>query len=262
MKLGTIIRNRRDELGLTQEKVAELAGISKPYLSNIETGRVRNPPTDAVLESLESVLQFEPSDLLHLAHLERTPEDIRRDLQQSETQLARLRAILQELMEANGQALGDTSLNLDEVARRLELNSAEPESDTLGRVPIINRVAAGYPQDFTDLDYPPSVAEEYVRCPDVNDPQAFAARVTGDSMAPKYNTGDIVIFSPNRQARPGQDVFVRFETGATTFKRFYLDDEVTLRLQPINNTYPARTVPRREVTGLWPAVYRIEQITP
>jgi len=100
------------------------------------------------------------------------------------------------------------------------------------------------------------------RRPDVNDPQAFAARVTGDSMSPKYNTGDIVIFSPNRQARPGQDVFVRFETGATTFKRFYLDDEATLRLQPINNAYPARTVPRREVTGLWPAVYRIEQINP
>lgn len=44
------------------------------------------------------------------------------------------------------------------------------------------------------------VAEEYVRSPDLADPDAFTARVVGDSMAPDYREGDIVIFSPARRA--------------------------------------------------------------
>jgi phage repressor protein C with HTH and peptisase S24 domain len=127
-------------------------------------------------------------------------------------------------------------------------------------IPIINKVPAGYPTDFTDLDYPPSIADEYVRCPDIQDPQAFAARVVGDSMEPDYHEGDIVIFAPNTPAESGQDCFVRLDTGETTFKRVYQDDPATLRLQPLNEKYPANIVPRREVTGLWPAVVRIERL--
>jgi phage repressor protein C with HTH and peptisase S24 domain len=131
-----------------------------------------------------------------------------------------------------------------------------------GRVmPIINRVSAGYPQEFTDLDYPPSVADEYIRCVDVHDAQAFAARVVGDSMEPRYRQNDVVVFSPNTPARNGDDCFVRFtDDGGTTFKRFYQDDEATIRLQPLNDKYPAEVYDRRKINGLWPAVLRIEQV--
>ena len=72
-------------------------------------------------------------------------------------------------------------------------------------VPLINKVAAGYPREFTDLAYPARVADEYVRCPDLDDPDAFAARVVGDSMQPNYAEGDIVIFlsGQDRQERDG-----------------------------------------------------------
>ena len=122
-------------------------------------------------------------------------------------------------------------------------------------------MAAGYPAHFTDLDYPPGVADEYVRCPDLHDTQAFAARVVGDSMEPEFREGDIVVFSPNTQPRPGDDCFVRFdEDGGTTFKRFYQDNKTTIRLQPRNNAYPAMTYPAEKITGLWPALFRIEQL--
>ena len=94
-------------------------------------------------------------------------------------------------------------------------------------MPVINRVSAGYPKDFTDLSYPKGVADDYVGCPDVHDPDAFAARVSGDSMTPKYREGEIVIFSPSAAAKSGDDCFVRFEDGHTTFKRvFFESDEV------------------------------------
>ena len=77
MSLGTLIRGRREELGLTQELVAAQVAISKPYLSNIETGKARNPPSDGIVRSLERALSFRPGELLGIAHLQRTPTDVR-----------------------------------------------------------------------------------------------------------------------------------------------------------------------------------------
>ncbi len=44
------------------------------------------------------------------------------------------------------------------------------------------------------MGYPPGAADDYVRCPDLHDPNAFAVRVIGDSMEPKYHHGYIIIY--------------------------------------------------------------------
>jgi len=235
------------------------AGISKPYLSNIETGKLKNPPTDGVLEALEQTLQFAPADLTRLAHLARTPTDIRREFELYEAELQKLRAVFRSLAAEQRNELGE--VDIEALAERLGMTEHRTGLAFGAEVPIINKVAAGYPDDFSDLDYPPGVAEEYVRCPDITDPHAFAAYVSGDSMSPKYKEGDIVVFSPETEPAPGNDCFVRFEGGGgTSFKRYYRDDENTIRLQPLNNAYPAQIYPREQITGLWPAVLRIEQL--
>ncbi|MFW6133208.1 MAG: XRE family transcriptional regulator [Planctomycetota bacterium] len=261
MSLAEILRKRRLELGMTQDQVAEQAGISKPYLSNVETRRAR-PPSDAVLRALERALSCEPGELMKVAHLARTPLDVRQEHELLTTEVVKLRRVLKGLMDSGRTGRGDADLG--------ELLDADDESPygPHGRavaagpaVPIINKVSAGYPQQFTDLDYPVGVAEEYIRCPDLHDAQAFAVRVVGDSMEPKYHQADIVIFSPNTPAEAGADCFVRFaDDGGTTFKRVYPDTPETLRLQPLNDRYPAETYPRGRITGCWPAVYRIERI--
>ena len=109
------------------------------------------------------------------------------------------------------------------------------------RVPVINKVAAGYPTEFTDLGYPARVADEYVAVPGVHDADAFAARVCGESMLPEYREGDVVVFSPMLDAVHGSDCFVRFsddagthdgggefgsgggQAGETTFKRVFFE---------------------------------------
>ena len=50
MSLGQIIRTRREELNLTLDYVSGRVGFSKPYLSTIETGKVKNPPSDELLQ--------------------------------------------------------------------------------------------------------------------------------------------------------------------------------------------------------------------
>src|SRR5262249_40078068 len=75
--LGPKLRRQRRRLGLTLDELAGRTGISKPYLSLIETGRVPNPPSDQKLRRLEQVLGFTAGELLTQAHLQRTPRDVR-----------------------------------------------------------------------------------------------------------------------------------------------------------------------------------------
>ena len=258
MSLGQIIRSKREQLSLTLDEVSNKVGFSKPYLSTIETGKVKNPPSDELLTRLERVLAFESGLLLHIAHMERMPSDVRGIYESREAENQRLRHFVKKFMEKRSSD-GELRALLAET----DLAAGDGKSPlAAGRlVPIINKVAAGYPIDFNDLDYPVGIADDYVRCPDLHDPNAFAVRVVGDSMEPHYREGDVVVFSPNTPARSGDDCFVRFaDDSGTTFKRYYRDDDATIRLQPLNNKYPAEVYEREKINGLWPAVLRIERV--
>lgn len=271
MGLGEIIRQRREELGLTQDQVSARVGISKPYLSNIETSRVKNPPTDGVILRLEKALGFARGQLRRMAHLARTPLDVRAEHENLSAEVEKLRVVLGQLLAERPKAgprrraagAKQAGIDLDAVLRKIKKSKGNVEAPLVsGRaVPIINKVSAGYPHNFTDLDYPPSVADEYVRCPDVHDPQAFAARVVGDSMGSKYAEGDIVIFAPNTPAADGDDCFVRFaDDWSTTFKQYRADQGGKIRLVARNEKYPPETYEPERISGLWPAVMRIQRL--
>jgi repressor LexA len=276
--LGPKLRRQRRRLGFTLDELAGRTGISKPYLSLIETGRVANPPSDEKLRRLEQTLGFAAGELVSQAHLQRTPRDVR--------------AMLHKLMQGSGdrvQSAGKNGsntavlnpatdctdsptlpVNLDEaylsgvLQEMVDKSAGNVETVPTNSVPVINRVSAGYPRDFTDLSYPRGVADDYVGCPDVQDKDAFAARVHGDSMQPKYREGDIVIFSPGQSPRSGDDCFVRFDDGHTTFKRAFFETDDTgrsvIRLQPRNEKYRPQTVQADQITGLYKAVYRYQRV--
>jgi SOS-response transcriptional repressor LexA len=258
--LGTKLRRQRRKLGLTLDELARRSEVSKPYLSLIENGKLSNPPGDEKLRRLEQTLAFAPGELVSHAHLQRTPSDVR--------------AVLRKLVGGPGATADGSSaklgINLDDaylsgvLQQMVEQAGANVEMIQTHSVPVINRVSAGYPSDFTDLSYPPRVADEYVGCPEVNDTDAFAARVHGDSMTPKYRPGDIVIFSPAADAREGDDCFVRFEDGQTTFKRVFFESDAegaaVIRLQPRNEKYRAQVVAAERVTGLYRAMYKYQRV--
>jgi repressor LexA len=291
--LGTKIRRLRRRLGLTLDELAGRTAISKPYLSLIETGRVPNPPSDEKLRRLETALGFSPGELVTQAHIQRTPRDVRAVLQKLIEQ-GKERAEASgggadketrrhgdkepgkngnhsaSALAAQHSVLSTAAINLDDAYLSGVLqdlvgkSGGNVEPVRHGAVPVINRVSAGYPKDFTDMGYPPRVADSYIGCPDLSDPDAFAARVHGDSMVPKYREGDIVIFSPAATWRDGNDCFVRFEDGQTTFKRVFAEKNDTgqgvLRLQPRNERYRPQVVPSEKVSGLYKAVYQYRRV--
>lgn len=261
--VGALIRARRQHIGLSLQELADRVNCGKGYLSEIETGR-RGVPREDVLTRIEQAMMFPRGHLTAAAAWERVGEiatqpggeGVRQELAdgaKSRQTLERLRAVL--------GAGGDAASQIAALQRMVETDeprvSVAPISLPL-EVPLINRVAAGYPREFTDLGYPARVADEYVRCPDLADPDAFAARVVGDSMEPLYREGDVVVFSPAKPVRSGMDVFARLEPDhETTFKRVYFEGAGAaeqVRLQPLNAKYPPRVMARERVAGLYAAV--------
>jgi repressor LexA len=252
MSLGQIIRKKREQLHLTLDEVSAGIGFSKPYLSTIETGKVNNPPSDELLTKLEKTLEFEPGLLLHIAHLESLPPDIRQEYESAEAENQKLRQFIKNLVHKK----------TDQVQVDALMAENEKASLSAGRlVPVINKVAAGYPADFNDLDYPAGVADDYVRCPDLHDTNAFAVRVVGDSMEPKFSEGNIVVFSPAAEVHSGDDCFVRFAMPhETTFKRVFFEPSDKVRLQPRNEKYPPMIVDGKRIDGLYRAIIKYEKL--
>jgi len=258
MSLGQIIRKKREQLNLTLDEVSNRIGFSKPYLSTIETGKVKNPPSDELLTRLEKILEFEPGLLLHIAHIEGLPADVRQEYESAEAESQKWRQIVKNLVDEKVDA-GRLSELLAESDLNIEQDKLPLAAGRL--VPVINKVSAGYPTDFNDLDYPVGIADDYVRCPDMHDPNAFAVRVVGDSMEPKFREGDIVIFSPAAEVHNGDDCFVRFAMPhETTFKRVFFESENKIRLQPRNEQYSPTIVDGKRINGIYRAVVKHEKL--
>lgn len=271
---GAFVRHRREALRMTLAEVSEQVECAKSYLSTIEN-EVRPAPSDEILLKLERVLRLPPGRLVEVARWERSlaagGPAVRREvakLREDRETLERLAKLL-KMRSPSGKTGLDAAYESGELHRLVERVSPKegngmamiPLADAR-EVPLINKVAAGYPREFTDLSYPARVADEYVRCPGLADVDAFAARVVGDSMEPNYVEGDIVVFSPAKPISDGMDCFARLEVdGQTTFKRVYFEEGGALiRLQPLNSAYPPRTFKRDEVAGLYAAVSVIKRI--
>jgi len=258
MSLGQIIRQKREQMNLTLDDVSSRVGFSKPYLSTIETGKVKNPPSDELLTKLEKVLQFERGLLLHIAHMQRLPSDIRQRYESTESENQKWRQIARNLIEKKSSPSRLKSLL---AKRKLDVRQTKPSLAAGRAVPVINKVSAGYPTDFDDLDYPVGIADDYIRCPDLHDPNAFAVRVVGDSMEPKFHEGDIVVFSPAAEVRNGDDCFVRFAMPhETAFKRVFFEVDNKVRLQPRNEKYSPSIVDGKRINGLYRAIIRHERL--
>ncbi|MFI4912059.1 MAG: helix-turn-helix domain-containing protein [Sedimentisphaeraceae bacterium JB056] len=246
MELGCTIRKRRKQMGLTLDELSDKAGCSKPYLSTIERGKVK-PPAETLLSKLERILGFEEDELVEKAFMERLPARLRNGIESYKTENSRLKNIIKALSKKK---------NEEDVPAML---SGHDFSTEKGFVPVINRVSAGYPTDFDDLGYPVGYADDYIKCPDLADPNAFAVRIVGDSMVPEYSEGDIVVFSPSRTVDNGDDCFVRFKhPHETTFKRVYFQIDGSVMLQPRNTDYPPFIVDNDRINGIYKAVRKYQ----
>lgn len=289
---GQEVRQARTRRGMTLEALSAATGMAKSYLSQIETGYAP-PPRDEKVRKLAEALGLDAEGLLARAHLSQMPDDVKarmarlRDVFDSTEEV--IRALLAAREESKGAEAAvaaapgapasaapeaPAGLDLDALHRSGLLEQLADWGDRrasptahVRAIPVINKLSAGYPADFTDLGYPVGFADEYISAPvDLEDPNAFAVRVVGDSMEPRYHEGDIVIFSPAMAVHSGDDCFVRFgmtggpSEGQSTFKRVFFDGDEQLRLQPLNERYAPTITRPADVAGIFRAAARYEKL--
>ena len=225
------LKTFRQKAGLKQIELAQKVGVTGSYICLLEVGK-RPPPSDEVAIALEKVLGLAPKTLVTIAHYARTPEDVR------------------QLMD------------LERIYVKGRAGESTKEGPALSHIPLINKVAAGYPADFTDLDYPVGVADSYVMVPDVSDPQAFAISVCGESMTPRFREGDILVISPAATVSDGDFCFVRIDADGqtpTTFKQVFFEDG-SVRLVALNPAFQPQVYKREQLSGIYRAVRRVETL--
>lgn len=253
---GCLIQQERIAAGISQQNLARAINCSKSQMSRMEAGS--RSISLGVARLIEAAIGITDGRICKVLKWQRTPTSVKKHIAASQS-------IIEQLRDACSKGI-----NLDQLYQSGELrqlldkvaSNMDGPLPTSKRIPLINRVAAGYPREFTDLDYPVSIADEYVLCPDVTDPDAFAARVVGSSMEPTYREGEIIVFSPVLPTPSGSDCFVRLlRDNETTFKRIYLEDDGRkIRLQPLNCEYESTCIDREDIAAMYAAAYVMRKV--
>ncbi|MCG8361136.1 MAG: helix-turn-helix transcriptional regulator [Kiloniellales bacterium] len=146
---------------------------------------------------------------------------------------------LSKILQATGASLGDF----------VSLVGEENAPAMARHLPVIGYAQAGDAGFFDDAGYPTGSGWDQVAFPLIGDPHAFALKISGESMAPVYRDGDIVIVSPEAPLRPGDRVIARTRGGEVMAKELAHRSPERVELRSLNPAFPNRSFAPEEL--LW-----------
>jgi phage repressor protein C with HTH and peptisase S24 domain len=149
---------------------------------------------------------------------------------------------LAKVLEATGASLDDFATMVREAADDL-LPTGSP-------VPLIGFAEAGAGGFFDDGGFPVGSGWDEVRFPEAGDGNSYALEISGDSMAPVYRDGDIIIVSPGAGVRRGDRVVVKTLDGEVMAKVLHRKTAKTIELYSFNPNHPPRTVDLAQVAWI------------
>ena len=119
------------------------------------------------------------------------------------------------------------------------------KKDKHNNVPVLGRVAAGIPIDAIEeiIDY------EQITDVMASSGEYFALKVIGDSMAPKFTEGDVVIVRKQEDVDNGDIAIMLINGNEATIKRVQKYDG-GIHLIPTNQAYPILTFSNKEIEEL------------
>ena len=141
--------------------------------------------------------------------------------------------------ESIAKVLAATGASLDEFLRLIEVRTGPART----MIPLVGMTQAGSGRLFTDEGMPTGgPGWEEIEFPDLADDRAFALEVQGDSMAPLYRDGDVLIVSPTAGVRKGDRVVVRLAAGEVLAKELKRKTARTIELASLNPDHEDRVV--------------------
>ena len=128
-------------------------------------------------------------------------------------------------------------------SRSIELAPAE-ERPAAVELPLLGSVAAGLPIEAVQERETVTVPETMLAGGGEN----YVLRVKGQSMVEEHiRDGDFIIVSSRQTALNGEMVVALVNGDSATVKKFYLEPDGRVRLQPANQTMQAMYYPARDV---------------
>ena len=214
MSIGERLRAARKAKNWTQAQLAEASKVKQGSISQIERGDQQNSIHTVALAMALNV----PAEWLS----EGTPE--------------------------NHQPKVEEGKNSYDSEHMLFSRQADPAN----RIPIVGNAQAG-PEGYWDDHGQLEHGDGFIVASS-NDPDAYALRVRGDSMAPTIKNGQIVVIEPNNPPHLGENVLVCTTDGLCMIKeyRLYNEADQEYTFGSINDTHPAITVQKINVTRLQP----------
>lgn len=192
------LRNRRLELGKSQEEVSAAIGKSPSYMYQVERGRAI--PSAEVLIELSRLYREDPAEYL------------------------------------SARAMGDKKDKSLEFWKRLLSKEARGVYIAGSRrVPVMN-LAQTRDQDFDERGIPRSGFDHFALA-HTKDDNAFYVRAVGDSMSPHIEEDDLVLIEPNARVENGDIIFARIDNGPVV-KRLHITSENRIMLLSLNTNYP------------------------
>ena len=114
------------------------------------------------------------------------------------------------------------------------------------RIPILGTIPAGIPleaiEDIVDWEEIPASMSRGGK-------EYFGLKVTGDSMSPRYEDGDVLILRKQDSCESGQDCAVMVGSSDATFKRVRFGPS-GVTLHPLNPNYETYHYTKQEVVDL------------
>ncbi len=266
MAIGENLRRLREEHGLTQRELGQIAGVSDKAVSTWENG-VKTPrmsairliaehfgiPTGDLLSERSAAVQAARAQSLSelCTAWDRTPERVAGDLSLSTARVQQLMAgsepteleaaLIASYFHTPRQVLRDGTSFWDGALHNVTPLTPSPASR---RIPVLGRVPAGVP-----IEAVADVVEEIDLSAQQDGYEYFGLLVTGDSMLPEYRDGDVVILRIQSTAETGDDVVAYIGTADATLKRL-TRTENGIQLRPLNPAYEVRSFSNEEIRSI------------
>ena len=136
------------------------------------------------------------------------------------------------------------------VGKNLQFDNVEPVNidSNIIKIPVFGTIKAGIPiESQSDII-------EYVEIPKIwtrGGKKFYGLKISGDSMFPKYNEDDIVIFEQNDDTTlyHGKDVAIMINGTESTFKKLLVNEQGIV-LQPYNTGYDIMMFSKEDVENL------------
>lgn len=148
--------------------------------------------------------------------------------------------------ESIAKILAATGASIDEF---ISLLSKKSRRLAPRPVPVIGFAEAGAGGYFDDAGFPVGTGWDEIVFPDIDDENAYALEVSGNSMEPLYRKGDILIVSPAARVRPGDRVIVKTKSGEVLAKELKRRSSKIVELRSLNPAHKDRVLPASDV--LW-----------